>query len=849
VQPAQGKRAKPAPVAESTLGSGAMARVPSGTFGPHLALTDVGAFVAWAEPAADGVRWHTMVSATKTRLRLGPELPKTTGMLSFFELGRAKGGAALAWVAKRDRLEVVSVTLLKPSGVSAPQELSAEEGEVLWAQSAPDPRGTRVLWARRRGASAEISTALLSDVGIAGPSETLRKDSIGWQLAEGPAGTWLASVEGSSGAAKLVLVRLDVPAPERRAIEVAERLTGPTEVDLWVGDAAVVAAFSDGAEGAPRLQMAEVAPNGAVSVASRAITGPRGEQALLELVTGVGGARPWLAWEEPALDGASWRRVLLARLQPNGIVAPEAWLDVHGERSLLPGLAQTSGQLVALTREAPLVDAASGNAPSGLSISTLAVDSAGARVARMNELPVALDRDALCWDLECGPASCAVLCAQSDSPTSVHFVPLEPREALAHAGVSVGATGPLHALVAAPRLLRREVVAAAAAVSDLTIAEGDGRTLLSWVTDFDPALRPAKLERPAPDGRLEPYQAELRALCLEGGGAATDPRNLAEPKVVADTVVSRRARSLGGVSLSPERAGRRVLGWAALDQGKAHVFATLLDAQGKKLKQRLLGRKSGEVTDVQAVTTKTGFLLLWVDDRAGSGQVYAQAVDPELNPVGPERALTTQASAPIGLAVFSRGDELLLGFADGDGDGSDRIFVMSIDARTLATVGAPRELPGSDGHVHSPQFFGDVQGGVGIAFVETRETPAQGTVTAVRLVALDTELRPVRAPRTLFPEVDPSAFALHCDERGCRAVAISADARRSEIWAAASVDGISWRSEFVLALDGDAQLLPTPVLGRDAVYLAGPAARPSAPETPFSVERLVIDFGQGAPAR
>jgi hypothetical protein len=286
-----------------------------------------------------------------------------------------------------------------------------------------------------------------------------------------------------------------------------------------------------------------------------------------------------------------------------------------------------------------------------------------------------------------------------------------------------------------------------------------------------------------------------------------------------------------------------------LDQGKAHVFATVLDAQGKKIKQRLLGRKSGEVTDVQAVATKAGFVLLWVDDRGGSGQVYAQAVDPELNPVGPERPLTTQATAPIGLAVFPRGDELLLGFADGDGDGSDRIYVTSIDARTLATVAAPRELEASDGHVHSPQFFGDGKGGVGIAFIETRDTPTQGTVTAVRLVALNSELRSVRSPRTLFPEVDPSAFALDCDARGCRAVAISADARRSEVWAAASADGISWRSEFVLALDGDAQLLPTPVLGRGAVYVAGPAARPSSPETPFSVERLVIDFGPSVAAR
>jgi hypothetical protein len=366
--------------------------------------------------------------------------------------------------------------------------------------------------------------------------------------------------------------------------------------------------------------------------------------------------------------------------------------------------------------------------------------------------------------------------------------------------------------------------------------------LLSWVTDFDPSLRPAKLARPAPDGRTEPYQAEVRALCLQRTDEATPSAipSGAGPQVLVDNVISRRARSLGGVSLSPERMGRHVLGWAALDQGQAHVFATLLDSQGKKQKQRLLGRKSGEVTDVQAISTGSGFLLSWIDDRSGHGQVYAQAVDPELNPVGPERTLTSETKAPIGLHVLASGTELILAFADESKDGVDGIFIMSVDLASLATVVLPRKLPHVDGHAHSPQLFVDPRGGLTVAFIESREQGGGEAIDELRLSAIDGGLRPARAPRTLLEGVNASGFSLICAADGCRAV-IGVERDRAEVWAATSVDGVVWRSEFLMAHDGDAQFLPAPLLLGSDAYVAGPAG-PDA----FAIERIAIDFGQSA---
>lgn len=800
-----------------------------------MILTDAGPFVVWAEPGADGVVWRTMVSDSGTALRSGAELPRTAGLLSFFELGRAQGGAVLSAVTRQDRVDAVSATLLRADQAGVPQELSAAAGEVLWVASAPERRGARVLWARLRGSDAEIGSAVLSDAGRASPSETVRTGAIGWQLASGPTGTWLATLEGSSAAAKVVLTRLDAPAQDRKSIELLQGVEGADQIDLAVGEAGVVVVFREEHAGTPRLRMVSVDRAGQVG-AARLLTPPRSEQSLLALVSGDGSEVPWLAWEEPALDGPAWRRVLLSRFEAAGIAGPEAWLDVQDEGELFPALAGAARGIFALTRAPACSGPECSRGPSGLSVSRLEVGPAGRPVVKgVGGLPPALDRDALCWDLDCLGSECAVLCAESDTPTPVHFVRLDGRPVgPGDAGTGSAQAEPLRVLVGGPRLLRRDTLATVPALSDVALAPAGAGLLLSWVTDFDPSLRPAKLTRPAPDGRMEPYQADVRTLLLRRNG---ERPAMSELQPLADTVISHRARSLGGVSLSPERQGRHVLGWAALDQGRAHVFATLLDAQGKKLKQRLLGRQSGEVTDVQALATASGFLLMWIDDRSGRGQIYAQAVDQELNQAGPERTLTSETKAPIGLHVLAMGSEILLTFADESSEGQDGVFVMSVDAASLAPVVPPRKLPHLAGHAHSPQFFVDANGDLCIAFIEERETSPGEVTEELRLSSIDAGLRPARAPRTLLPNVNVSSFSLGCAADGCRAV-MAGGVDRSEVWAAASADGTVWNAQFLMAHGGEAAFLPPPLLVENDAFIVGPTDADG-----FVIERIAIDFG------
>lgn len=843
-EPSATTRKKPArPTLDSQLGTGPIARVPSGTFGPHLVMTREGPFVAWAEPAEDGAVWQVRAPGTKDRLRLGPTLPKTPGTLAFFKLDRAKGGALVARVTRQDRIDTVSVTTLTPSGASAPHEVSTGEGEVLWAASAVEAQGTRLLWARRRGAVADVSTAELDLVGLPGPSQVLRKESIGWQLGQGGAGTWLVTLEGSSRQAALMLTRLDTGAAERKPIELGKGLVSADQVDLAVGASGVVVTVRVGGTQAGRLFMAEVDAGGTVTVPLRPVSGPRGAQSLFELLPGAGTERPWVAWEEAAMDGASWRRVLLARLPPDGAPLPDAWLDVRDAGSLLPALAAGDGAIVALTRETPCAGEDCRGSASGLSLLALgrAAGEHGA-ISRLPGLPTGLDRASVCWDLDCLGSACALLCADSDTPTSVHFVAVDG-SAEGGAASAGGGDGPLRELAGLPRLARREPVASVPELSDLALGKGEGRTLLAWVSYFDPAVRPTPLARPAADGRREPFQAELRVVAL---GPSGTPEGAAEaPRILDDVTVSRRARSLGGVALSGPRAGRRVLGWSALDQGHARVFLTLLDEHGRKLKQRLLSRKSGEVTDVQLAVTSSGYLVVWVDDRSGRGQVYAQAIDPELNSVGPERALTSEATAPVGLTLLERKDEVVLAFADDAVGGSESIFLLSVDLASLQTTVPARVVTRGEGHAHSPVLVASPGGDLGLMFIENLVVGAEEMTSTLRAQTVDPGLRAVGASTVVLPAIDVSSFAVECGARSCRLLAIAAGNSRAAVWAGISIGSGPWRTEFIQGLDGDAQQLPTPMLSGSEAYVV--AANDS--EQGFTLERLVIDFAEDAPGK
>jgi hypothetical protein len=116
---------------------------------------------------------------------------------------------------------------------------------------------------------------------------------------------------------------------------------------------------------------------------------------------------------------------------------------------------------------------------------------------------------------------------------------------------------------------------AATPLSQIAVGDLNGRSLVGYVTDFDPTTPWQKLTKPAEDGRLEPLRARIALRPFGADGARS--------ALGEEQVLSLRAHSLGGLSLLTDAAaGKDALAvWTGLDKGEPQVFLTSVAADGK----------------------------------------------------------------------------------------------------------------------------------------------------------------------------------------------------------------------------------------------------------------------------
>src|SRR6185436_2596475 len=107
------------------------------------------------------------------------------------------------------------------------------------------------------------------------------------------------------------------------------------------------------------------------------------------------------------------------------------------------------------------------------------------------------------------------------------------------------------------------------------------------------------------------------------------------------------AHSIGGVALAAGDPAKKeaLLVWAAIDNKQPQVFATALDKTGKKLLQKMITRRTGELSDVAVAFAGDGYLLSWIDERNGDPELYAAKLNRLLQRAGPERRLTSSKGA------------------------------------------------------------------------------------------------------------------------------------------------------------------------------------------------------------
>src|SRR5690606_25676633 len=166
------------------------------------------------------------------------------------------------------------------------------------------------------------------------------------------------------------------------------------------------------------------------------------------------------------------------------------------------------------------------------------------------------------------------------------------------------------------------------ALADFALPAAGGRSLVT-LTDFDPSAPYRIPDVPAPDGRKAPVRAIVAAYGLSGDALSAEPT----------TVISYRARSVSGVSTS-HSASQELVVWSALDPKEPQVFVTLLDLQGKKLRQSVLTRSPGEVFSVASAPGPDGnWFVGWVDERGGKSGAHMALVGTQLQRLTRELAL------------------------------------------------------------------------------------------------------------------------------------------------------------------------------------------------------------------
>ncbi|HYQ14445.1 MAG TPA: hypothetical protein VEQ58_01765, partial [Polyangiaceae bacterium] len=560
----------------------------SDVIGPYVGRDGELSLAAWAEASGSG-RSLTVApidaqGVPGRAVRIGNIAPE-------LDLVLVRGfGAASSKTAGQPRFAVVTtrrseqksridLAALRADGsaIWGPTTLAERNARVLWVGFVVTGEQPLVLWAEqpsgaRPGDPATLFGLPVSVDGRQTVPALISSKACVWQTAVVAGQAALASVRAGSGGCSSGTVSLDLlsgSGKSEKTIDVGGRAA--LDLDLVAGPDAFVLAWSDREQLEPRALSAIVEPRGALRAPAAAAVPGVGEQAVVALVSGETHEAPaFLVWENVAdrPDGARFFEIsaLDAAGRASGAHSRLLYSRVDGGA---PELTANAGGVAALTL-APAcdTDGCEGSPPvptfvaldAGLKLRTsqpLLLDGLGGRAADLG------------WGLTCQARGCFALAAPSRSPASLFSVPLPLRPTTFRAAAEEVAP------LGKPRVIASDVLLSAPApLSQIAVNEQQGRSLVGYVTDFDPTTPWQKLSKPAEDGRLEPLRARAAVRPFKTDGAFT--------ALGDEQVISLRAHSLGGLALLGDGASAKesLALWAGLDKGEPQIFLTGLGPDG-----------------------------------------------------------------------------------------------------------------------------------------------------------------------------------------------------------------------------------------------------------------------------
>jgi hypothetical protein len=697
---------------------------------------------------------------------------------------------------------------LEPASVLGPLT-----GSALWVEAVPSGGGALVFYAVRGSDKrrAEIWVTPIDGKCHGTQKALVAKDALAWQAARLGAGAAVAVVQAAEGALGSVsVVQVDAAGKPLGTTSVNAQPTAELDLDAIAVNDRLLLAWTDRRSLDPRVYSAQVDAQGKLVAAPERFTAPEGEQALVRLVPPAHGGPAYAAWERISLRPESGRRITLSALGAEGRpTGPSVDLEYASEDGGVPEFASASKGLALLTL-APACLAGKACDREDLAPTYVRLDE---RLVPIASEPLRLEpllgaRAELGFGLGCTREGCFAISALSRTPAPVFATELEMRSSSWRAPVLAAPSE------TTPRVVEHESVAAVDSVATFALDTAGGRDYLACVTDFDPTTPWKKLDKPAPDGRFEPMRAQVTLSALKAGAARPSEPVPASP-------ISLRAQSVGGVALAhgdPTR-DELLVAWAGLDNGMPQVFLTLVGKGGTKLAQRMLTRKKGDLGDIVATWVGDGWVVAWVDERAGDPEVFASKIDARLNSRAPEQRLTSAAGTASDLAIAFDGKALRLAWSDArvaELAGHADIYTALLRPRDAGREGDELRVAATRAHSFAPHLV-PFQGGFALGWLERGE---EGEAGRVALVTVGADGKASSSAPFSVGAGEPRSLGLDCAEAACHLAVVSEAKERVELHGANWTASGPGASALLLPVAGSAATGVSPVFWRGDLLFA-----------------------------
>jgi hypothetical protein len=722
--------------------------------------------------------------------------------------GGAGAGFVAAWTSLTERGEALSVLGIDDAGAArgargAPTELARSTDDIVWVDVVPTTRGAICVWAEetRTGDANVLAVALEPDGRMRGVPARVARGITGWQVTAAGQGAGLALVSASGDPPKkapvasgtLSWLRLDVDGhPAGPPVAIASKPTVSGDVDVARLNNRFVFAWTDRTGIEPEVTLASIGDDGAVQAPRKPLVSAGGS-ALVAFTAGPAGAL--IAWDAPNRRGRSTRRVHLAHVDPLGeLDGRVASVDLAGRGA--PELAPTETGFALVGEVRP---------GDGAPVPTFVRFDANLTPLQTEPLKLGKEREPvqLAWGLSCAGDRCMVLTA-AGAPARVRSVDLAPRATTWPSPVAP----PIPA--DAPRLGVVTTLAQGEPFADVAVAGVDDGALVAMLTS---AVDDATQRQ-----RGESRGASLIVRPLDSKGAPSGP----------PVTLTSRALTVGGVAIAPGGAPEdgAAIAWVAREGGDPQVHVTRVDKRGRRQNDVQLTTAKGDASDVAIAWAGAGWLVAWVDGRAGNGEVFATKVGVDLARTAREERITDAPGDAGDVALLARGDTAWLAWSDpreSPQDGFADVFVTALHAKDAKRAGEDVRVLASAAHSRSPALAA-TSDGVAVGWIE--EAPmgveaSASTAYGAMIARLDERGRP-RGPIANVRGAgggSPSAIALDAAGPTLRGVIARADKEELHVDAIELAPNAGAPRAFpLLALDGPPSLDVSLALQGGALY-------------------------------